>query len=112
MTSAETPISLAISAWPLSSCGKNSCSGGSSRRIVTGKPFIASNRPAKSAALERQELGEGRLAGLRRLGQDHLPHLFDVVEEHVFRAAQADAFRAEGDGLRGLVGLVGVGADA
>ena len=36
----------------------------------------------------------------------------DVVEEHVLGAAQADALGAEGDGLRGLVRLVGVGAHA
>ncbi len=29
-------------------CGRNSCSGGSSSRIVTGRPSIAANRPAKS----------------------------------------------------------------
>ena len=29
--------------------GRNSCSGGSSSRIVTGNPFIASNRPSKSS---------------------------------------------------------------
>ena len=28
---------------------RNSCSGGSSRRIVTGRPAIASNRPSKSS---------------------------------------------------------------
>ena len=29
--------------------GKNSCKGGSSRRMVTGRPAITDNRPAKSA---------------------------------------------------------------
>ena len=33
---AEMPRLLATSSWPLASCGRNSCSGGSSRRIVTG----------------------------------------------------------------------------
>ena len=32
------------------------------------------------------------------------------LEEHVLGAAQADALGAEGDRVRGLVGLVGVGA--
>ena len=49
MTSAETPSLAATSAWPLGSCGKNSCSGGSSVRMVTGMPFIALKRPSKSA---------------------------------------------------------------
>ena len=31
------------------SCGRNSCSGGSSRRIVTGRPFIALKMPTKSS---------------------------------------------------------------
>ena len=110
--SLETPSSLATSAWPLSSCGRNSCSGGSSVRIVTGRPFMARNMPSKSLPLERQQLGQRLLAVLRRLGQDHLAHLLDVVEEHVLGAAQADALGAEGDRLRRLVGLVGIGADA
>ena len=32
-----------------SAAGRNSCKGGSSRRIVTGSPAITDNRPAKSA---------------------------------------------------------------
>mmetsp|Transcript_17127 Transcript_17127/g.40886 ORF Transcript_17127/g.40886 Transcript_17127/m.40886 type:complete len:379 (+) Transcript_17127:738-1874(+) len=31
------------------SCGRNSCSGGSSRRIVTGSPSIAAKMPSKSS---------------------------------------------------------------
>ena len=42
------PSWRATSAWPASSCGRNSCSGGSSRRIVTGRPSIASKMPMKS----------------------------------------------------------------
>ena len=52
--------SLSASGWPLSrfsitcsnsscSSGINSCSGGSMRRMITGKPVIASNRPSKSS---------------------------------------------------------------
>ena len=39
---------FASSAVSLSVCGINSCSGGSSKRIVTGRPFIASKIPIKS----------------------------------------------------------------
>ena len=44
------PSWRATSAWPdgLSSLGRNSCSGGSSSRIVTGRPSIASKIPMKS----------------------------------------------------------------
>ena len=35
-----------------------------------------------------------------------------AFEEHVLGTAEADAFGTEGDGVGGLVGLVGVGADA
>ena len=43
------PMLLASASTSLSSCGRNSCNGGSSRRIVTGSPFIALNSPAKSS---------------------------------------------------------------
>mmetsp|Transcript_5280 Transcript_5280/g.16764 ORF Transcript_5280/g.16764 Transcript_5280/m.16764 type:complete len:205 (-) Transcript_5280:1501-2115(-) len=46
--SAEMPILAARSAWAFGSCGTNSCSGGSSRRIVTGRPCMARKMPVKS----------------------------------------------------------------
>ena len=45
----STPIACATSAISLSPCGRNSCSGGSSRRIVTGRPLMISNSSTKSA---------------------------------------------------------------
>jgi len=64
-------------------------------------------------ALVGQELGEGSFAGGLGLGENHLAHGVDAVafEEHVFGAGEADAFRAKGEGLGGLLGGVGVGAD-
>ena len=52
-------------------------------------------------ALERQELGQGGLALLERVGQDHLPHRADLAlaEEHVLGPAEADALGAEGHGV-------------
>ena len=46
-------------------------------------------------------------------GEDHLAHDIDAIalEEHVFRAGQADAHGPEGHGVLGLLGGVGVGAD-
>ena len=43
-----TPACLAISAISSSLCGKNSCKGGSSKRIVTGSPFMIWNSSMKS----------------------------------------------------------------
>jgi pyruvate, orthophosphate dikinase len=40
--------SLMICSCRSSSLGRNSCSGGSIRRIITGRPVMASNRPSKS----------------------------------------------------------------
>ena len=42
------PISSANSFWVANWCGTNSCRGGSSRRMVTPRPSIASNIPSKS----------------------------------------------------------------
>ena len=65
-------------------------------------------------ALVRQQLGQGLLAVLHVVGQDHLAHGVNTIslEEHVLGAAQADADGAEGDGVGGLFGGIGVGADS
>ena len=46
-------------------------------------------------------------------GQDHFAHGVNTIslEEHVLGAAEADAGGAEGDGVGGLFGGIGVGAD-
>ncbi len=49
ISSTVIPISAAISFWFSSSCGTNSCKGGSSKRTVTGKSCIASKIPSKSS---------------------------------------------------------------
>ena len=94
--------------------GRNSCSGGSSRRIVTGSPRISSNRPSKSCLLERQELVERRAPLVLLLGHDHPAHLRLAVRghEHVLGAAEADPLGAELARLGGVLGGVGVRAHA
>ena len=84
---------------PASSCGRNSCSGGSMVRMVTGRPAMARKMPTKSVALQRQQLGQRGAPRLDRLGEDHLAHRLDLAlaEEHVLGAAQPDALGAEGD---------------
>ena len=55
--------------------GRNSCSGGSSRRIVTGRPVHRAEDPDEVAALHRQELRERALArgARRRRGSSRAP---------------------------------------
>ena len=49
-----------------------------------------------------------------RLGEDHLAHHVDAIalEEHVFRAGEADADGAEGHGVGRLLGCIGIRAHA
>ena len=81
----------------ISSCrGRNSCSGGSSSRMVTGSPSIASRMPDEVGALQGEQRLERGLFLFRRLGEDHPLHgRQPVAEEHVLGAAEADALRAE-----------------
>ncbi len=76
-----------------------------------GVPLHRAEQPREVLPLEGKQLGQGGLAGLRGGGQDHLPHLADVVEEHVLGSAEANAFRTEGDRLLRLGRAVCVGAD-
>ncbi len=93
--------------------GKNSCSGGSSNRTVTGRPSIAARMDDEVLALDEAQLLErvGLLG--RRLGQDHPPHHGQAVlaQEHVLGAAQTDALGAELARVGGVVAGVGVGPD-
>ncbi len=67
-------------------------------------------------ALVREQLGQGGLAAGHVVGEDHLADRHDALgfgaEEHVLGAAQADALGAEVARHGGVVGGVGVGADA
>ena len=65
------------------------------------------------APLVGEKFRHGRFAAFLRVGQDHLAHRVDAValKEHMFRAAKADALRAESHRVGDLVGLVRVGAD-
>ena len=65
-------------------------------------------------ALHGEDAGEGLAAAGLVLGEDHLADGEDAVlaEEHVLRAAEADALGAELAGLGRVLGSVGVGAHA
>ena len=60
---------------PRRSCGRNSCSGGSSRRIVTGRPSIARKSPSKSSRWIGSSLASALRAALarRRPGSSRAP---------------------------------------
>ena len=96
----------------LSRRGRNSCSGGSSSRIVTGSPAIASKIPSKSDCWN----GSSRSSAARRpasvVGEDHLLHDRQplLAEEHVLGAAEADPLRAELARPRRVLRRVGVRA--
>ena len=64
------------------------------------------------AALDGQQLRQRHAAARLVVGQDHLAHGLDAValEEHVLRAAQADALRTERERLLGILRRIGVGA--
>ena len=69
--------------------------------MVAGRPFMARKMPVEIARADRAAAWPSafsRSSGV--LGQNHLAHGVDVIEEHVLGAAQADALGAEGDGLR------------
>jgi hypothetical protein len=104
---------MATSTIRSSRLGRNSCSGGSSVRMTTGKPSMAVNRPAKSLRCMGRSLA-GPCGGLFVARQDHGLHVLDAVlgEEHVLGAAQADAFGAELAGGLGVARDVGIGAHA
>ena len=65
-------------------------------------------------ALIGQELREGRAAALGVRGEDHLAHGVDAIslEEHVLGAGEADAGGAESQRGLGLLGIVGIRANA
>ena len=78
--------------------GRNSCSGGSSVRMVTGKPSMALEQADEILALHRQQLLRAPRGDLSRCRRESWPACAaDSVlgEEHVLGAAQADAFGAE-----------------
>ena len=64
-----------------------------------GSPFNALENPDEIFALIRQQFRQRLFAVLHVVGQDHLAHGVDAIafKEHMLRAAQADARRAERD---------------
>ena len=99
---------------PRRACGRNSCSGGSSRRMVTGSPAMMRNSSTKSSRWNGSSLASAARRPRSSLGHDHLPHRADAlgIEEHVLGAAEADALGAElARGLR-VERRLGVGAHA
>jgi hypothetical protein len=94
--------------------GRNSWSGGSSSRMVTGRSFISRKIPRKSSRCIGRIRSSGSRPPFGRLREDHLAHGQDAVllEEHVLRPAESDPLRAEKHRRRARRGRVGVGAHA
>ena len=110
----SSPLALATATLTASSVrsGRNSCSGGSIRRTVTGSPSIAVKISTKSARWSGSSASSAACLVSWVLGQDQpLDQLAPVAEEHVLGTAQADALGAEAAGARGVRTGVGVGAD-
>ena len=83
-------------------------------RMVTGAAVHGLEDAVEVLALQWQQLVE-RLATVSFVvGEDHAldDRNASFAEEHVLRAAQSDATRAERVGELGLIRLVGVGAHA
>jgi hypothetical protein len=105
-------MAAATSAISASLLGRNSCSGGSSRRMVTGRPAMISKSSAKSPRC----MGSSFASAARRpcfgVGQDHLAHGQNplALEEHMLGAAEPDAFGAEGARHARIGRRLGIGA--
>ena len=111
--STATPAASATSANSSSPCGRNSCSGGSSRRMVTGSPAMIRKISAKSPRWAGSSLSSARAAAGLVLGEDHLADVGDPlgVEEHMLGAAQADPLGAELARGAAIERRLGIGAD-
>ena len=111
--SSTSPRSSASATWTLRSVrsGRNSCSGGSSSRMVTGRPSIASRISVKSWRWSGSSAARAASTPGVVLGDDELlDQLASLAEEHVLGAAQADALGAEAAGAGRVLGGVGIGA--
>ena len=100
---------------PSRSPGRNSCSGGSNRRMQTGWPCmiwkkLGENHRAASAA-EAPAPRPGRRGSRRRIISAHHRQARGV-EEHVFGPAEPDPVHAETLRHRSVLGRVGIGAHA
>ena len=95
---------------PSRPCGRNSWSGGSRSRMVTGSPSSPRKIPSKSSRWSGRSLASALARARSVVGEDHLAHGGDalLVEEHVLGAAEADALGAEG--LRRSAASSGVSA--
>ena len=77
--------------------GRNSCSGGSSSRMVVGQPVHRLEQLEEVLPLQREQRGQRGVARRPGPGQDHpLDQHPAVAEEHVLGPAQPDPLRRRG----------------
>ena len=69
--------------------------------------------PGEVVALIRQQFCKRGFSILHIVCENHLAHHVDAIalEKHVLGASEADADSTEGEGVLGLLGVVGVAAD-
>ena len=93
-----------------SEAGRNSCKGGSSRRIVTG------SRPSPITGRQNRHAVQAQAPPARHRGARFAPISCAVpqntrrVEKHMLGAAQADTSRAEAPRALGFLDCFGIGA--
>ena len=94
-------------------CGRNSCSGGSSSRIVTGRPVMMRKISTKSSRCIGSSLASAARRPALVVGQDHLAHRDDAVGRRRTCARCGRGRcprRRSARAVRASVGRVGVGA--
>ena len=80
---------------------------------MAGITFERLEDAGEIVALIRQQFRERRFSIFDVVRQNHFAHRIDAIafEEHVLGAGEADADRAEGERVLGLLGIIGVAAD-
>ena len=107
----ESPVVAAFSSRS-STWGRNSCSGGSSRRTVTGSPSMASRISTKSSCWTRRSSSSAAASSSGVVGPGSCRRTTgrrSAREEHVLGPAQPDALRPEPSGVGRVGAVVGVG---
>ena len=90
--------------------GRNSCNGGSSSRMVTGRPSIAEINSTKSLRCNGARAARAASRSCRLVRQDDpFDERTTLPEEHVLGPAQPDPDRAQAARPGGVLAGVGVG---
>ena len=114
MSATVLPMSLASCSMSASSVGTNSCSGGSRKRMVTGRPSRASYMRLEVALLHGLELGQSGLSRCSTVSEQIISRMAAMrsASKNMCSVRHRPMPSAPNlHGLRGVVGGIGVGAD-